>query len=113
MRPQRICRWKYEDPEKTKALIYFPRFKSKTGKRLGKFYGFKMDRKLHLDEYGTAVWIVCNGRATVREIGEVLSEQYGEKVEPLHERLSEFLRVLERNEFIKFREIKIAKKKNE
>ena len=111
MKPNRTCHWEFEDEEETKAVIFFPRFRSNTGKKLGEFYGFKMDRRLHLDEYGTAVWKLCDGEATVRQIGEVLSEQYGEKVEPLYERLAEFFKILERNEFIEFKSPKTLKKR--
>ena len=111
MRPVRSQKWEYDDEEKTKAVVFFPRFRSEMGKKFGEFYGFKMDRRLHLDEYGTAVWKLCNGKATVREISEVLSEQYGETVEPLIPRLTEFLMIMERNEFISYRELKSAKKK--
>ncbi|UCH89447.1 MAG: PqqD family protein [Thermoplasmata archaeon] len=106
MRPVRKVRWKYADEDETKVIIFFPRFESALGKRLGEIYKMKPYRKIHLDEYGTSVWKLCNGKATVRQIGELLSEQYGDKVEPLHERLQIFLNVLERNEMIKFRELK-------
>lgn len=111
MRPVRKQKWEYEDDERTKVTIFFPRFRSKFGKRFGKFYGFKMHRRLHLDEYGTSVWKLCDGTATVKDIGEVLSEQYGDKVEPLIPRLSEFLRIMERNDFISFKELKSVKKR--
>jgi hypothetical protein len=112
MIPVRKCRWEFEDTEKTKVVILFPRFKSKTGKKIGKFYDFKMDRKLHLDEYGSAVWKLCNGKATIREISEVLSAQFGDKVEPLYERLAEFFKILERNEFIEIKSPRMARKRH-
>lgn len=82
------------------------------GKKIGESYNLKMDRKLHLDDYGSAVWKLCDGKTTVREIADVLSEQFGDAVDPLYPRLAEFLRILERNEFIDFKELKSVKSRN-
>ena len=111
MRPIRKCRWEFADEDKSKIVIFFPRFQSKVGKKFGESYGLVMDRKLHLDDYGASVWRLCDGKATVREIGEVLHEQYGDSVDPLYPRLAEFFRILELNKFIGFKELKSAKNK--
>jgi hypothetical protein len=110
MRPVRQMEWQYKDKAKTRATILLPVFETKLGKKLGKMYKIKSHRKVNLDEYGTAIWILCNGRATVREIGEVISEQFGDKVEPLYDRLSHFLNILEKDKMIKFSTLKPPKR---
>lgn len=87
-----------------------PRFDTSLGKKLGDIYKMKKNRNIFLDEYGTAVWKLCNGKATVREIGDVLKEQFGEKTEPLYPRLIEFLRTLEKTDLISYKELKSSKK---
>ncbi len=53
--------------------------------------------KVHLDELGSIVVSHCNGKHTVFEIASALKEKFGEKVEPLHPRLSKYLEILEAN----------------
>ena len=76
-------------------MIFFPRFKSNTGKKLGEFYGFKMDRRLHLDEYGTAVWKLCDGERTVAQIVDELIESYEVSREELERDVEEFVADME------------------
>jgi hypothetical protein len=113
MRPVRKCKWEFEGEDKAKVVIFFPRFQSRLGKKIGESYGLVMDRKLHLDDYGSSVWRLCDGKTTVREIGDVLEEQYGDSISPLYPRLAEFFSILERNKFIEFKELKSVKKKPE
>jgi hypothetical protein len=58
---------------------------------------------IRLDEMGSAVWELCDGRLTVKEVGESLRDKYKEKIEPLYDRLSLYLQNLERNRFIVFK----------
>ncbi|MFQ5824990.1 MAG: PqqD family protein, partial [bacterium] len=53
-----------------------------------------------LDELGSFVWEHCNGLENVQEIGEKLKEKYGDKVEPVFNRLSIFLKRLEKSKSI-------------
>lgn len=59
--------------------------------------------KLHLDDIGSAVWELCDGKRTVREIAETLAARFPDKLanQP-YERLGTFLQQLERGRFISF-----------
>ncbi|AAM23461.1 hypothetical protein M2349_002201 [Caldanaerobacter subterraneus subsp. tengcongensis MB4] len=57
---------------------------------------------LELDDIGTAVWELIDGEKNVYEIGQQLKERFGERVEPLYERLSLFMRYLNRRGWIYF-----------
>lgn len=48
-------------------------------------------KKTKLDEYSSYVFLQINGKATVNEIGKKLEEMYGDKTNPLYERLLMFL----------------------
>lgn len=60
----------------------------------------------NLDEFGSAVWLLLNGELTVSEIGRILNEQFGERIQPVYSRLTGFLTTLYRNGFINFNELK-------
>lgn len=61
--------------------------------------------KINLDEVGSFIWNLCNGKNTVKEIGEKLKENFGSRIDPLYERLSLFLQNLEKNRFITFKNL--------
>ncbi|MBS3819316.1 PqqD family protein [bacterium] len=65
--------------------------------------------RIKLDEIGTCVWTHCDGGKTVREIADILYQNFGKKVEPLHDRLSLFLQRLEKNGFIKYKNLNQTK----
>lgn len=56
--------------------------------------------QIELDEFGSFIWEQINGERDVYEIGKLIKEQFGEKAEPLYERLTEFLHILRSNDFI-------------
>ncbi len=58
---------------------------------------------IHLDEFGSFVWILIDGESDVFKIGKSVKEKFGEKAEPLYERLSQYLRTLEIYNFITFK----------
>lgn len=57
---------------------------------------------IHLDEIGSTVWQLIDGKKSITQIGEVAKEQLGDKLEPLYERLSQYMKILENNGFIYF-----------
>jgi hypothetical protein len=56
--------------------------------------------KIKLDDIGSHFWTHCDGRRSIREIAELQEQKFGEKAEPLYERISQFLQTLQRNRFI-------------
>ena len=59
--------------------------------------------KINLDTFGTSVWNAINGKNTVAEIGDVLRNEFGEKIEPVYERLGLFIKMLEKNKLIVYK----------
>jgi hypothetical protein len=115
MIPVRNCKWTRQKDDKTRVRILKPRFKSQLGARFGKKLSVKESINVNLDDYGTAVWRIIDGKQTVREIADILKTQFGDEVEPLYPRLGEFIRILESNDFITFEQtssIEKKKKKN-
>ena len=59
--------------------------------------GFKIPeyKKTLMDEYGSSVFLQIDGSKTIRDIGKSLEERYGDKVQPVYERLLLFISYLE------------------
>lgn len=55
-------------------------------------------RHTTLDDFASFVFLSIDGQKTVQRIGECVAEQYGEKANPLYERLLTFLNHIEKNE---------------
>lgn len=55
---------------------------------------------IELDEMGSAVWQQIDGKQTVFNIGGKLKEMYGEKCEPVYDRLIMYLRYLVRKGWV-------------
>lgn len=58
---------------------------------------------IHLDEMGNFIWPIIDGEKNVFYIGKEVKEHFGEKAEPLYERLAQYFRVLESCGFVEFK----------
>ncbi|MGK9367301.1 PqqD family protein [Melioribacter sp. Ez-97] len=61
--------------------------------------------KLKLDELGSASWLEIDGNTSVGELCNRLRNKFGEKIEPVEERLTRFLTRLYMEKIISFKEI--------
>ncbi len=55
---------------------------------------------IHLDENGSYVWQIVDGKRSITELGEDVEVHFGEKAHPLYERLAQFFKVLDSYGFI-------------
>ncbi len=62
--------------------------------------------KLKLDEIGSASWLAIDGKKNVGEIAAELAQKFGDKIDPVEERLTKYLTTLYEQRFITFQEIK-------
>jgi hypothetical protein len=58
---------------------------------------------LKLDEVGTLTWHLCDGKHTVAEIGDQMQKTFGQKVEPVYDRLALFFKEMEKRELIRWK----------
>lgn len=72
-------------------MLLVPIYRSDWCKRIAEFLHLRTERKIHLDDYGVAVWRSINGKRNVRQMGKILRREFGDEVEPLYPRLSKFL----------------------
>jgi hypothetical protein len=61
--------------------------------------------KAKLDDFGSLTWIEMDGTKKVNEISQSLTNKFGDKVQPVNERLTKFLTQLYQYNFITFKEI--------
>ncbi len=54
---------------------------------------------IHLDEFGSFVWSEIDGEKDILKIGEAVKARFGDKAEPLYERLSQYIKTLEQYGF--------------
>lgn len=57
---------------------------------------------IHLDETGSFVWPLIDGEKDIVEIGKFVEEHFGEKANPLYDRLSQYFQILDSYGFIKW-----------
>ncbi len=57
---------------------------------------------IHLDEMGSFIWPLIDGKKSILDIGTPVQEHFGDKALPLYERLAQFFRILENNGFIRW-----------
>jgi hypothetical protein len=101
MVPERSREWRRSDAGDVRVLE--PRFgRSRPGRWLARYLRMR-DIEIKLDEFGGAVWEACDGRATVAEIAAELRGRFGDRVEPVDERLGRFFARLEHTRLIRWR----------
>lgn len=60
--------------------------------------------QIHLDEMGNFIWPLMDGERTIHDIALLVREEFGEKAEPLYDRLVQYMRNLESYGFVKLDE---------
>lgn len=58
---------------------------------------------IKLDRVGTFTWHLCDGTHTVEEIGDQMQKMFGEKIEPVYDRLALFFKEMEKRELIRWK----------
>ncbi len=57
---------------------------------------------IHLDETGSFVWPLIDGEKDITEIGKLVEAHFGEKANPLYERLAQYFQILDSYGFVKW-----------
>lgn len=56
--------------------------------------------QIHLDEMGNFLWPLMDGKRTIMDLSVLVKEEFGEKAEPLYNRLVQYMKTLEAYGFI-------------
>jgi hypothetical protein len=95
LKPRRACEHRERERAdgEVRVTVLKPRIRSLWLKRLLGSWR-PSPYRIHLDDVGTFVWLRCDGEHSLEEIGKQLSEAFGERVEPVEERLTRFVQQL-------------------
>jgi hypothetical protein len=99
--PERKIAWEI-DTETKFVIIKKTKFKNPV---LRKYLLPKLKNpnySIKLDKIGSYIWQNINGKNTFSDIAENMRKEFGESVEPVDDRLGQFINSLRRYEFIKF-----------
>jgi hypothetical protein len=58
---------------------------------------------VHLDELGSFVWPLMDGKMDIIQIGKLVDTAFGEKAHPLYERLAQYFRILDSYHFVEWK----------
>ncbi|MDP2301591.1 MAG: PqqD family protein [Ignavibacteria bacterium] len=87
------------------VTVLIPKFKNKIAKA---FIPSKMksaDFKVKLEKFGSAVWLLMDGKKNVGEIIDLVEKEFGEEIHPADERISKYIFQLYDKNLISFNEI--------
>ena len=101
--PFRIYEHKLED--NGLATVLLPKFENKILKSLFVSKNKSPFIYIKLDEFGTEAWLQIDGSRNVEAIAKCLLEKFGDKIQPVNERLTTFYTQLYLQKFISFNEI--------
>ncbi|MEW6069524.1 MAG: PqqD family protein [Candidatus Thermoplasmatota archaeon] len=90
--------WELEDG---KVVIVVKKHFTKLERLLQKYLKGPENVRIPLDSLGSAIWLLCDGKHTIKEICEEMHKNYKEKIEPVAPRVTKFLVMLLRRNFIR------------
>jgi len=102
--PDRKMDWEI-DPDTNFVIIKKPKFKNPLLKKYLIPRLKRSDYSVKLDKVGSFVWHIIDGKLSFGEIALKMSEEFGESIEPVNDRLGQFINSLRRNDFITFKNL--------
>lgn len=91
--------WKLDDE---KVTLIFHRY-SLFERIMHKIFKKAEFVKVELEEIGSKIWLLCDGKNTIYDISQQLEKQFGNKIEPTIPRLINYINTLKNNSYIYFK----------
>jgi hypothetical protein len=91
-----------------KVSIQLPRFRNHLLSKFMEPFNSRKIIPIKLDAFGSATWLLIDGKQNLEQIAEKLQEQFPEELDPpeeTSERVSKFVSLLYQQKFITFRQI--------
>jgi hypothetical protein len=101
-RPARNDALKWEENDDGEVQIRVTRQDSWKIRFLSRMFYIPKERKITLDELGTEVWTLCNGKNTVAQMIEALSKKYQLNRKEAEVSLLNYLKTLGQKRFVGF-----------
>ena len=96
--PSRLADW--EEVEGRVVILRPPSALEGVRGLMDRFLNRMSAQRVRLDEVGSFAWNHLDGHRTVTEVGDLMRSEFGERVEPVEERLGHLIRVMRREGFI-------------
>ena len=58
---------------------------------------------VHLDEIGSFIWPLIDGKKNIAELGKDVEKHFGDKANPLYERLAKYFQILDSYHFVEWK----------
>ena len=89
-------------PERSAQLRWHTDIRGRMVLEIEKLFGKPRYTKIHLDDNGTFIWPLIDGRKTVEDIAALVKDEFGEKAEPLYPRIVKYFQIMESYHFVNF-----------
>ncbi|MCT4509336.1 MAG: PqqD family protein [Tepidibacter sp.] len=103
--PKKTQEYEWKEKDNGLVQIIIPR-QGILDKIVRFFFKTPKDMKIDLDENGSCVWKLIDGKNNVEEIGRNLKDEFGKKAEPVYERLGTYINILRNNNFITLEKVR-------
>lgn len=94
----------FEAGESNLVVLLSPKASNPLGKWLIRKLKTTPNYRIQLDQFGTFIWQSIDSHRTIHEICNDLKQHFGDDVEPVHERVSLFIKSLAARSLITYRQ---------
>lgn len=95
--------WRISEETK-KVIVERPKFDNSLLKKYLLPYFKNQNFDVKLDDFGSFVWQKIDGEKNIYEIALELEKEFGEKVNPVYDRLSRFIKHLHQQRFVIYKD---------
>ena len=100
--PVRNFNWSISE-ETAKVVVERPKFDNAILKKYLLPYFKKQNFDVKLDDFGSFVWQKIDGEKNIYEIALELEKEFGEEVQPVYDRISQFIKHLRQQRFVEYK----------
>jgi hypothetical protein len=102
--PRREVLW--EEDESGLVTLVPERPKVRGPRSLGRWLRYMMaPPRIRLDDVGSYAWLRLDGATTVGGVAGEVREQFGDRIEPVEQRLGQLIRLLRHERFVSYPEL--------
>ena len=93
----------WEEDESGVVTLVRSRPRVRGPRSMGRWVSFMLaPPRIRLDEVGSFAWLRMNGSSDVGDLAALVREEFGDRVEPVNQRLGHLVRLLKRERFVSY-----------
>ena len=105
MTPVREVEWEEDEGGVVTLLRSRPRVRGP--RSMGRWVSFMLaPPRIRLDEVGSFAWLRMSGTINVGELAALVRNEFGDRVDPVNQRLGHLVRLLKRERFVSYAELR-------